>query len=265
MNFYKRYPGDYLAKTRHLSLLEHGAYGQMLDWAYSTEQPLPADSESLYRICGARSPAECQAVERVLRAFWVLEAQGWVNPRATAEIAEAQPRITAARENGRRGGRARQFAAGVPRGTKPAGQGLDQPADSGPASVAPSAGQAPQKPEPDKSIPAAPDAAASRSAPDPGFDSPPPADRIFGFGLELLRGKGVAEKPARSSLGWLRKSLGDEAAIVLLERLQREDISDPVPWLMAACAARKRGAGQGMTRADAQRDYAQGVGHDGGF
>jgi uncharacterized protein YdaU (DUF1376 family) len=264
MNFYKRYPGDYLAKTRHLSLLEHGAYCLLLDWTYANGTPLPADPRELYRICSARTAVERRAVDAVLRSLWTPVEDGWINPRAEREIAAAQKRIGASRENGRTGGRTRQFAAkvaadlsgDVPRGTKPVGFPERNPPGSPEAAEKEPAGVPYQIPEPekDKSIPAAPDGVP-----------PSPPDRIFGFGLELLTAKGVAAKAARGTLGLLRKNLGDEAALALLERLQREDISDPVPWLMAACAVRQRSAGQGMTRADANRDYAQGVGHDGGF
>lgn len=269
MNFYKRYPGDYLAKTRHLSLLEHGAYCLLLDWTYANGKPLPADPRELYRICSARTATERRAVDAVLRSLWTPVEEGWINPRAEREIVAARKRIDTARENGQRGGRVRQFAAqakaeastvaaDVPRGTKPDGLPAPNPMGSVEASKTEPDGKATQIPEPEtakeKSIPAAPDGVP-----------PSPPDRIFGFGLELLGARGVAEKAARGTLGLLRKNLGDEAALSLLQRLQREDISDPVPWLMAACAARQRSAGQGMTRADANRDYTRGVGHDGGF
>ena len=53
MNYYKRHIGDYAAATRHLSMLEHGAYTMLLDVYYTSEQPLPADPKKAARKAGA--------------------------------------------------------------------------------------------------------------------------------------------------------------------------------------------------------------------
>lgn len=69
-----------------------------------------------------------------------------------------------------------------------------------------------------------------------------PADPIFGTGLDLLKRKGVPEKTARSFLGMLRKSCGDDlAAAALLVRAEADDVSDPVAWLTKAAKATKAG------------------------
>ena len=69
-----------------------------------------------------------------------------------------------------------------------------------------------------------------------------PADPIFGTGLALLVRKGVPEKSARSFLGMLRKSCGDDlAAAALLVRAESDDVSDPVAWLTKAAKATKAG------------------------
>ena len=41
MNYYERHIGDYLKDTAHLSLLEHGIYGRLLDIYYTREEPIP--------------------------------------------------------------------------------------------------------------------------------------------------------------------------------------------------------------------------------
>lgn len=106
MNYYERYCGDYGRDTMHLTLEEHGAYNLMLDTYYATERPLPADSESLFRICRAMSRQERASVMRVADQFFPLAEDGLRhNKRADREIADAQPRLAAARENGKRGGR----------------------------------------------------------------------------------------------------------------------------------------------------------------
>jgi uncharacterized protein YdaU (DUF1376 family) len=125
MNFYKRFIGDIQAKTGHLSLAEFGAYDRLLDHCYSTEQPLPADVDSVCRIARAMTREERKAVESVLRQFFKLTDDGYVQPRVLEMLAEAQPKIEANRENGKKGGRPRskpketeQKPTGFPVGTQ---------------------------------------------------------------------------------------------------------------------------------------------------
>lgn len=109
MNFYERYCGDYGRDTGDLSLAQHGAYTLMLDHYYATEKPLPADQASLNRICRAMNKAEQDAVRVVADRFFPVGEDGLRhNRRADEEIADAQPRIAAARANGRNGGRPRK-------------------------------------------------------------------------------------------------------------------------------------------------------------
>lgn len=84
--WYPKYTGDYLRKTKHLSLVHHGAYGLMLDWYYANRKPLPNDVSEIYRICGAVTPVEQQATDRVLKDFFKLREDGYHNDRADQEI-----------------------------------------------------------------------------------------------------------------------------------------------------------------------------------
>lgn len=108
MNFYKRFIGDIQAKTGNLSLAEFGAYDRLLDHYYSTERPLPLDSEECYRICRAMGKEERKAVDKVVERFFVSTESGYIQAKADEVIAAAQPLIQAARENGKRGGRPRK-------------------------------------------------------------------------------------------------------------------------------------------------------------
>lgn len=105
MNFYKHHLSDYAKDTAHLSILEHGAYLLMLHHYYATEAPLPADQSVICRIIRATSKAEVAAVAEMLRQFWTLTPDGWVNGRATDEIDQAAAQRETNRELGKRGGR----------------------------------------------------------------------------------------------------------------------------------------------------------------
>jgi uncharacterized protein YdaU (DUF1376 family) len=107
MNYYERYCGDYQRDTAHLSLAEHGAYTMLLDTYFSVEKALPSDLPSLYRVCRAMTRLEQQAVKSVAEQFFPVSAVDGFrhNQRADREIAKARPKIEAARNNGRKGGR----------------------------------------------------------------------------------------------------------------------------------------------------------------
>lgn len=106
MNFYKRYMGDYGRDTAHLSLAEHGAYTLLLDHYYSTEQAIPADSASLFRICRAFDKLEQRAVLSVADRFFPVGDDGLRhNERADRQMPDDLRAIKTARENGKKGGR----------------------------------------------------------------------------------------------------------------------------------------------------------------
>jgi uncharacterized protein YdaU (DUF1376 family) len=103
MNYYERHLGDYARDAAHLSMLEHGAYVLLMDRYYVTEQGIPADQA--HRVARARSADEQAAVDAVLGEFFTLAAGVWTKNRIEEEIAKAHVRITAAVENGKKGGR----------------------------------------------------------------------------------------------------------------------------------------------------------------
>ena len=104
MIFYKRMIGDIQAKTGHLTLAEFGAYDRLLDHYYSTERGIPEDR--VYGIARAVSKEDRKAVDFVIAEFFTLGSDGLYRQGKTEEmIAEAQPKILAARTNGGKGGR----------------------------------------------------------------------------------------------------------------------------------------------------------------
>lgn len=86
MNYFELHVGDYDAATAHLTMLEDAAYGRMLRVYYRTERPLPADVKQVCRLVRAQSKPERDAVEAVLQEFFELQADGWHQARADAEL-----------------------------------------------------------------------------------------------------------------------------------------------------------------------------------
>ena len=84
MHYYQHHIGDYRRDTAHLSLLEHGVYRQLLDWAYLDNDPIPKETETVYRRLSARTDEEKNAVNIVLSEFFTLEI-GYTQKRAEIE------------------------------------------------------------------------------------------------------------------------------------------------------------------------------------
>jgi uncharacterized protein YdaU (DUF1376 family) len=101
MMWYKRFVGDFKAKTSHLSLTERGAYNALLDHYYATEKPLPIDSASLCRIAGATEAEEVGAVKRVAAEFFPVNGDGTRhNKRADEEILKAKEKSKSSAKGG---------------------------------------------------------------------------------------------------------------------------------------------------------------------
>jgi uncharacterized protein YdaU (DUF1376 family) len=116
VNFYKRFVGDYLRDTAHLSLAEHGAYALLLDYYYASELPLNSCRTVLKRVLRCNGRTEHGAIDSILDQFWTLTPDGYINERARKELIAQQKRAESARENGNRGGR--------PKGTQKKPSGL---------------------------------------------------------------------------------------------------------------------------------------------
>lgn len=67
-----------------------------------------------------------------------------------------------------------------------------------------------------------------------------PVSEMISGAVEFMGSRGVPEKQARSVVGMIRKTVGDDlVAAELLATAAREGIADPVPWLRAAANKRK--------------------------
>jgi uncharacterized protein YdaU (DUF1376 family) len=108
MNFYKRFIGDYAADTRHLSVIEHGAYTLLLDFYYSTEKNLPHD---VLKFMVPRTEEERVAFCSVLTQFFTHTKRGYSHTRCAKEIKNYKVKIETYRVSGRKGGINRQAIA----------------------------------------------------------------------------------------------------------------------------------------------------------
>ena len=89
MNYYVRHLGDYAKDTRHLTLMEHGAYTVLMDWCYASERALPLEHDQLYRICAAFTKDEQRAVLKVTGEFFTETAAGYTQKRVEEELQKA--------------------------------------------------------------------------------------------------------------------------------------------------------------------------------
>lgn len=104
MNYYSHHIGDYRRDTAHLSLLEHGVYRQLLDMYYLSEEPIPEETEVVFRRLCARTEEEKNAVITILKEFFKIE-NGWSHKRCDEQIHEYKSKAERARTNGKLGGR----------------------------------------------------------------------------------------------------------------------------------------------------------------
>lgn len=115
--WYPRDMGKYARDTAHLSMLEDGAYNNLLDHYYSngglpcvfsnasSNASLMPDHSRLHRLCKASTKAEQEAVDNVLFMFFVLDKDGYYRQSKCDEIIaeqllKHQKRVNAGRKGG---------------------------------------------------------------------------------------------------------------------------------------------------------------------
>lgn len=97
MHYYTFHPKDYMSKTNFLEPMEDLAYRRMLDYQYLHESPLPADIDEIAMLINMRTHSDSIAV--VLRYFFELTDDGYINDRAEQEIAKYQEKSEKARKS----------------------------------------------------------------------------------------------------------------------------------------------------------------------
>lgn len=101
MHYYQFNIGDYIKQTVHLTPMEDVCYRRLLDMYYETEQPIPTETNLVSR----RLRLDTELVNSVLKEFFSLTENGWVNARCDAEISAYHLKTSIARSNGKLGGR----------------------------------------------------------------------------------------------------------------------------------------------------------------
>jgi len=105
VNYYPKNLGDYARDTKHLTMLEHGAYNLLLDLLYATEKPLPGDAKEVARRIGVKKDAEVAATKRVLCEFFSFGPKGWTQKRFKEELKAYRLKSLHLSKNGKKGGR----------------------------------------------------------------------------------------------------------------------------------------------------------------
>ena len=207
MHYFQFNIGDYASHTRHLDLIEDLAYRRLLDLYYLHERPLNTDATVVAKQIGMRDDAA--AVRDVLNEFFDLTADGYRSSRADKEIEHYHLKIQQASRAGKASAERRLN-----------GRLTDTSTD-----VQPTNNQEPiTKNHKTNSV-----------SKDTGVKTPmSPDEIIFGYGVPLLTNAGVADKQARSFLGGLRKTHGDDALVNTLRECIRAKPLQPLEWLAAA-------------------------------
>ena len=208
MHYYKRNIGDYAKKAGKLSMLQHGAYTLLIDACYDRER-FPTLDDAI-EWAWADTPEQIAAVEFVLRKFFKLQDGVYVQERIIEELeaykalSEANSRIAKEREAQKKARKSTERAPVVH--------------ESAPN----------HKPLTTNQEPLTNDSVAKAT----GAKAPLTADEIiFGYGVPLLTNAGTPDKQARSFLGGLRKSHGDDALVNALRDCIKAKPLHPLEWL----------------------------------
>jgi len=89
--FFTLFTERWMSATNGMDLLHRGAYIALMVHQYANEvMALPLDMKENYRIAGAHSRAERQAVTHVLRTFYDRNPTGYEQRKVTAEVSRFQ-------------------------------------------------------------------------------------------------------------------------------------------------------------------------------
>lgn len=99
MKFYKHYPGDYIKKTGHLTLVQDAIYRRLLDHQYATEQRI-ASLDEAYLVTKASRKRDRKEVRFVLDKFFIRGQGGYTSPRFEKELEKYKSLVIRAKAGG---------------------------------------------------------------------------------------------------------------------------------------------------------------------
>lgn len=119
MHYYKFNIADWNLGTAHLSLVEEAIYFRLINFYYDTEQPIPLETQSVFR--RLRMGSESVVAQQIIDEFFVKTDNGYIHDRCDKIIAEYKKTEKKNKKNGAKGGRPRKDAASSETQEKPTG------------------------------------------------------------------------------------------------------------------------------------------------
>ena len=245
MHYYQFNIGDYKSHTEHLSEMEDLAYRRLLDWYYLHESPIPLDISETARQIRMRSHTDC--ITSVLQEYFERTDKGWIHSRADREIAKTDEKSSKAADSAKKRWEKHANAMRTHSECNATHNTRHITQDTGhitqyTSSVAKATGaKAPLTPD----------------------------EIIFGYGVPLLTNAGTNDKHARSFLGGLRKSHGDDALVDALRDCIKAKPLQPLEWMAKALPPigappklNKQEALEARNRAVVERMLAKESGHE---
>jgi Uncharacterized protein conserved in bacteria len=212
---------EYLVDTTTLTLEQSGAYLHLLMHAWAKGGALPDDERQLATMAKV-SVKRWRAIWPAISHYWRAEGGALTNKRLSQELQYVTEVSEKRRAAGARGGRARSDK--------------NQPVKESPASDLLKPGSS-TKTKTDTVAKATGGAAAVTD-----FN-----DAIWTNGVQYLVRHGMPEKGARSLLGKLKSSHGDEAVYAALAAANRAGSPDPAAYIVAALKPKPAAADQKLS------------------
>lgn len=225
------YIADYLADTRRLNVIQHGAYLLLL-MEYWRTGPLPNDDRELMAIVQTDKKTWDKEIKAAVRRFFQVGDDGLLHQkRVDAELAKAVQNVSKRRD-----------AANARWKQKDIEKNASADANAhAHASVETCKRDEPRARSPSPSPSPKEESSSLRS--DAGASQPPPEpltirEALWRDGIPILRKlTGLPDGKARSLLGSLLKATRDDCARAYRVIREADDLrpADPVAWLRAAC------------------------------
>jgi hypothetical protein len=231
LNYYPHHIGDYETSTAHLTWVEDAAYLKLIRLYYRRECPIPGDIKDACRLVRARSRAERDAVQTVLKEFFLLEADGWHQSRCDGEIQRYQLKVEHNRRVGLLGGRPRKGVVSA----EPIKSSIvsDEANHVGSARV--SNINPLHSPETNNSGARAPAGKLLPIAGEGSVDEDPVRREIWRTGLHLLQSGDKDRASVASFLGRLVKDYGPNIVLDAMRATSSAKPFDAAEYLTACC------------------------------